>query len=466
VNSRGDREFAGKGDRSQGEHAGVGAQGDPPRSVSSSSDPGLSHQPVGKLHPQPWMMAPQTRLVLDALGREGIEVRFIGGCVRDAVLKRPVRDIDLALPLSPKRVMALLRRANIKAIPTGIDHGTVTAVVDAMQFEITTLRMDVESYGRRAKVAFIDDWSADAARRDFTFNALSCTPDGDIYDYFGGLEDLGHGRVRFVGSARERIAEDVLRLLRFFRFYAYYGRPPPDEEALSACREWAQRVQTLSGERVRVELFRTLMATDPADVFQLMRDWRVLEHVLPEADGVARLKMLSWLDSRALRIDTVSPDPVRRLAALLAPDRADAEVIADRLRLSTRQKHRLAVMIRRPYPVEVDAGPDANRRALYHLGSESARDIALLAWAGELAERSRTRPGRSDCWTALLHDIDAWRPIEFPLKGRDALALGISPGPRMGALLREVEQWWERQGYRPGHPECIQQLQSLLAADE
>ena len=222
--------------------------------------------------PQPWMTAPQTRLVLDALGREGTEVRFIGGCVRDAVLKRPVRDIDLALPLSPQRVMTLLRRANIKAIPTGIDHGTVTAVVDAMQFEITTLRMDVENYGRRAKVAFIDDWSADAARRDFTFNALSCTPDGDIYDYFGGLEDLGHGRVRFVGSARERIAEDVLRLLRFFRFYAYYGRPPPDEEALSACREWAERVQTLSGERVRVELFRTLMATDPADVFQLMRD--------------------------------------------------------------------------------------------------------------------------------------------------------------------------------------------------
>jgi poly(A) polymerase len=157
---------------------------------------------------------------------------------------------------------------------------------------------------------------------------------------------------------------------------------------------------------------------------------------------------------------------VRRLAALLAPDRADAEVIADRLRLSTRQKLRLAVMIRRPFPVEVDAGPDANRRALYHLGPESARDLALLAWAGELAERSRTRPGRSDRWTALLHDIDAWRPIEFPLKGRDALALGVSPVPRMGALLREVEQWWEGQGYRPGHLECIQQLQSLLAADE
>jgi poly(A) polymerase len=196
-----------------------------------------------------------------------------------------------------------------------------------------------------------------------------------------------------------------------------------------------------------------------------MQDWRVLEHVLPEADEVARLKMLSWLDSRALRIDTVSPDPVRRLAALLATDRADAEVIADRLRLSTRQKHRLAVMIRRPYPVEVNAGPDANRRALYHLGPESARDLALLAWSSELAEQTRSRLGRSNRWTALLHDIDAWRPIAFPLNGRDAIALGIPPGPRMGALLRQVEQWWECQGYRPGHSECMQQLQSLIAAD-
>ena len=241
------------------------------------------------------------------------------------------------------------------------------------------------------------------------------------------------------------------------------GRPP-DEEALRACREWAEKVQTLSGERVRVELFRTLMATDPADVFQLMGDWQVLAHVLPEANGVARLKMLSWLDSRALRIDSVAPDPVRRLAALLATDRADAEVIARRLRLSTRQKHKLAVMIDPPYRVDVNSGPPSTARALYHLGPESARDLALLAWAGELAEQARTRPGRSDRWTALLHEIDAWRPIEFPLKGRDALALGVPAGPRMGALLRQVEQWWEQQDFRASHDECLLYLRSLLAS--
>ena len=445
-----------------GERAGKDAR----EELRRSPDRAPPSQPVGKIHPQPWMTAPETRAVLEALTRGGAEVRFIGGCVRDAVLKRPVRDIDLALPLPPDYVMKVLRERGIKVVPTGVDHGTVTAVVGPMHFEITTLRMDVETYGRRARVSFTDDWITDAARRDFTFNALSCTPEGDIYDYFDGLEDLGHGRVRFVGSARERIGEDVLRLLRFFRFYAHYGRPPPDEDALMACREWAEKVQTLSGERVRVEVFRTLMATDPADVFQLMRDWRVLEHVLPEADDVARLKMLSWLDSRALRLDSVAPDPVRRLAALLAPDRAEAEVVGERLRLSTHQKDRLTVMLRRPYPVDPDGGPHAATRALYHLGTEAVRDLALLGWAGELAFAARSERGRNDGWTALLREIDAWRPIAFPLKGRDALALGVPPGPRMGALLRSVEQWWEQGGYRAGRDECLRRLRELIAGSE
>src|SRR5512144_1340575 len=207
----------------------VGKPGKDAREESPRSrDRAPPGQPVGKIHPQPWMTAPETRAVLEALTRDGAEVRFIGGCVRDAVLKRPVRDIDLALPRPPDYVMKVLRERSIKVVPTGVDHGTVTAVVGPMHFEITSLRMDVETYGRRARVAFTDDWVADAARRDFTFNALSCTPDGDIYDYFDGLEDLGHGRVRFVGNPSERIAEDVLRLLRYFRFYAHYGRPPPD----------------------------------------------------------------------------------------------------------------------------------------------------------------------------------------------------------------------------------------------
>jgi poly(A) polymerase len=420
--------------------------------------------PVGRIHPQPWMIAPETRAVLNALMADGAEVRFIGGCVRDAVLRLPIRDIDLALAVPPQRVMALLERAGIKVIPTGLAHGTVTAIVGAKMFEITSLRIDVETFGRRAKVAFTDDWKADAARRDFTINALSCSVDGDIFDYFGGLEDLGQGWVSFVGNASERIGEDVLRLLRFFRFYAHYGRPPPDEDALFACRAWAEKVQTLSGERVRVEIFRTLMAANPADVFQLMQDWHVLEHVLPEANGVGCLRALSWLDTRALNMESVAPDPVRRLAALLATDPAGAERVADRLRLSVRQRDRLKVMIGRPFAIDLDGGSQATSRALYHLGSHATQDLALLEWAGEIAGSAGLARGRNARWKQLLQRIDAWQPIAFPLKGRDALALGIPPGPRMGALLRAVEAWWEEDGFRANHDACAARLKALIAS--
>ncbi|MBK8210877.1 MAG: CCA tRNA nucleotidyltransferase [Rhodospirillales bacterium] len=423
-------------------------------------------QPVGKIHPQPWMTAPETRALLDALTADGGEVRFIGGCVRDSVLKRPVRDIDLAVALPPQQVMALLDRAGIKAIPTGIDHGTVTAVVGGQCFEITTLRVDVETFGRRARVAFTDDWLADAARRDFTFNALSCTVDGDIYDYFDGLEDLGHGRVRFVGEASERIGEDMLRLLRFFRFYAHYGRAPADPAALAACRAWADKVETLSGERVRVEIFRTLMATDPADVFELMQEHEVLRHVLPEANGVGRLKMLSWIDSRAIHIDSVAPDPVRRLAALLATDAAGAERLALRLKLSNRQSDRLRAMVAPAQAINPDQPDKETIRALHHLGARTARDLALLNWADELVAAVRLPRGRNHRWAELLHRIDAWQPITFPLRGRDAMFLGIPPGPRMGALLREVERWWEDGGYRADQAACMERLRSLIAAGD
>ena len=209
-------------------------------------------EPTGKLPLLPWMTAPETRAVLAALTAEGAEVRFVGGCVRDSVLKRPVGDIDIATPDPPRKVIELLERAGVKAVPTGIDHGTVTAVVGDSRFEVTTLRVDVETYGRRAKVSFTDDWMADAARRDFTINSLSCTPEGNIFDPFGtGLGDLGDERVRFVGNARDRVEEDLLRLLRYFRFHATFGRPPPDPDALAACRALAHRLPELSGERVR-----------------------------------------------------------------------------------------------------------------------------------------------------------------------------------------------------------------------
>jgi len=424
----------------------------------------IPREPVGELHPQPWMTAPATRAVLDALTADGAEARFIGGCVRDALLKRPIRDIDIAIPEPPETAMALLERAGIHVVPTGFNHGTVTAVIGKSPFEITSLRVDVETYGRYAKVAYTDDWIADAARRDFTINALSCTPDGRIYDYFHGIDDLGHGRIRFVGAARDRIAEDVLRLLRFFRFYANYGQPPPDADALAACRAKAADLQVLSGERVRVEIFRTLMATDPADVFVLMQGERVLEHVLPEAGNIVRLRMMSWLDTRAIRIDSVAPDPVRRFAALLSTDAESANAVADRFKLSNRQHHRLVAMTAGPADVSPGAGERALRRALHRLGPETVRDLALLGWAGELSLQPHQGSGRSQGWIGLIEAADAWTPLEFPLKGRDALALGVPHGPAVGELMDAVAAWWEDNDYQPDRDACLARLRELAGS--
>ena len=414
--------------------------------------------PTGKLHPQPWMTAPPTRRVLDALTATGGEARFIGGCVRDALLKRPIRDIDIATPLPPETVMDLMTKAGIKVVPTGLSHGTVTAVSNGVPFEITTLRVDVETDGRRAKVAFTDDWVADAARRDFTMNAFSCTTDGDVYDYFGGLEDLGHGRVRFVGNARERIQEDVLRLLRFFRFYATYGQPPADRDALAACRALAERLPLLSGERVRVEIFRTLMAPDPADVMALMQGERVLPHVLPEAGPVGRLRLMSWLDTRAIKMAHIAAHPVRRLGALLDTDATGAEAVAERLKMANRQRRRLVMLAAPPASVRFDTPPADLRRALHHLGPDAVTDLALLAWAGDLSVEARQPPGRTRAWTDVLEQAAAWTGVSFPLKGRDVMDRGITHGPRIGHLLKAVEAWWEDSDYRPDRAACLAEL--------
>ncbi|MFP5513038.1 MAG: CCA tRNA nucleotidyltransferase, partial [Alphaproteobacteria bacterium] len=272
---------------------------------------------AARLSPQPWMTAPESRAVFAALDAGGADARFVGGCVRDAWLGRPVKDIDVATHAPPERVMELLEAAGIRVIPTGIDHGTVTALCGGKPYEITTLRRDVETDGRHARVEFTDDWMEDAARRDLTMNALSCTPDGAMFDPFGGLADLAAGRVRFVGEARRRIEEDVLRLLRFFRFHAHYGRGDPDAEALAACRELAPRLPTLSGERVRGELFRLLTAPCAAAVWRLMMGQGIMVHLLPEAMDADRLDRLIAVE----RDLGITPDPTRRLAAVLDSDR-------------------------------------------------------------------------------------------------------------------------------------------------
>ncbi|SMF46520.1 poly(A) polymerase [Tistlia consotensis] len=387
---------------------------------------------MDRLPPQPWMTAPATRAVVAALEAEGAGVRFVGGCVRDALLGRAIRDVDIATPDPPDKVLALLKRAGLKAVPTGLAHGTVTAVSGHRPFEITTLRHDVETFGRHARVAFTDDWRADAARRDFTFNALSLEPDGALHDYFGGIEDLRAGRVRFVGEARRRIAEDYLRLLRFFRFFAFYGRGAPDAEALAAAAEAAPQLTRLSGERVRAELFRLLEAPDPVPVLRLMTGHRILAAELPEAGDPGTVARLLPVEGAG------APDPLLRLAAWLETDAAGAGSVAERLRLSNAERLRLAVLVAPPLPVSAGETRERLRVACHRLGSERVADLLRLAAA---------RSGSSVGLEAALAVVDGWVPAALPVKGRDLATLGMPPGPEMGRLLDELEGCWTKSDF-------------------
>ena len=409
-------------------------------------------EPAGKLEPQPWMTAAATRAVLAALGAAGAQPRFVGGCVRDAVLGRPVTDVDIATTDPPEQVVALIERAGLKAVPTGLAHGTVTAIARGRPFEVTSLRIDVETYGRHAKVAFTDDWQADAARRDLTINALSCTPDGRIFDYFGGLDDLRSGRVRFVGDPRARIREDYLRLLRFFRFHAHYGRGAPDPDGLAAAGELAPEAANLSGERVRAELLRLLAAPDPIPVLTVMAARGVLGVFLPDARDPTALAAL-----RAIEPDWAAPDAVLRLAALLPPDPAVGRKVAERLRLSRAEQARLVALLE---PSEAVRGGDekALRAALYRRGAAILADQWRLAWARLGPDERRARREALD---AALAVAAGWRPRPFPLKGRDATARGVPAGPRVGQLLAAVEAWWVAEDFAPDRAQCLAKLEEL-----
>jgi poly(A) polymerase len=412
-------------------------------------------EPTGKIEPQPWMTAPATLAVLAALGAAGAAPRFVGGCVRDAVLARPVTDVDIATPDPPDEVVALIEQAGLKAVPTGLAHGTVTAVSHGRPFEVTSLRIDVETYGRHAKVAFTDDWQADAARRDLTINALSCTPDGRIFDYFGGLEDLRAGRVRFVGDPRARIREDYLRLLRFFRFHAHYGRGAPDPEGLAAAVELAPEAVNLSGERVRAELLRLLAAPDPVPVLTVMAAKVILGVFLPDARDPAALAALLAVEPAG-----AAPDSLLRLAALLPPDPAVGRKVAERLRLSRAEQARLVALLE---PAEAVRGCDekAWRAALYRGGAANLADRWRLAWAQLGPDEQKARRGALD---AALAVAASWQPRPFPLKGRDATALGVPAGPRVGQLLAAVEAWWIAEDFAPDRAQCLVKLEELARA--
>lgn len=394
--------------------------------------------------PQQWMAEPATRVVLDALSAGGVEARFVGGAVRDALLGLPIGDIDIATPAPPERVTELLQKSGIRVVPTGLTHGTVTAVVPPRHFEITTLRRDVETDGRHARVAFDADWAADAARRDFTINAIFLAPDGTIDDPVGGLADLRAGHVRFVGDPATRITEDVLRLLRYYRFEARFGAGSGDAAARAACHAAAHLLPTLSAERVAQELIRLLDTPDPGRALQMMEEDGALAALLPAARRLDRLRRMIAIEPE--------PDPLRRLSALIDADAEAAAALAERLHFPNAWRNRLRGLAP-PWPLDPAGDPATLRRALHRLGAERYRDLALL-----LAADRRADTGQLAGLLALARD---WTPPRFPLSGHDVTALGIPPGPRIGALLDAVERWWEDTDFAASRAQCLAFLKEL-----
>lgn len=363
-----------------------------------------------------WMARDDLAALVAALGHD--KARYVGGAVRDTLLGQPVKDIDMATSLLPEEVMQRLWAAQIRHVPTGIEHGTVTAVLPGGPVEITTLRHDVSTDGRRATVAFATDWREDAARRDFTINALYADPvTGEIFDWFGGLADLAARHVRFIGDARQRIREDHLRILRYFRFQARFGSVPADAEAESACAELAPTLKGLSRERVGMEMMNLLGLPDPAPTVARMAELGVLAVILPEAAPEALAALVA-----AEQAQGIAPDAIRRLAALLPAQVPLAEQVASRFRLSGAQKKRLAAAAAR-----TDKAGEP-RALAYRLGTESALDRVLIAGAD-------------------ASPLSDWQVPTFPLKGGQIVARGVGAGPEVARLLRRVEDRWVAEGF-------------------
>ena len=383
---------------------------------------------------------PALQKLLDGLGRDGEDIRIVGGAIRNALLGMPISDIDLATTATPDIVMRSSTAAGFKPVPTGIDHGTITVVVDGQPFEVTTLRQDVETDGRHARVTFSRDWKADAQRRDFTINGLFLTRDGVVHDFVGGRADIATRTVRFIGDPDRRIREDYLRILRLFRFHATYGVGPLDRAGLDAAIRGGRGLRRLSGERVQAELFKLLGAAGAVAMSRALADAGLFGILL---GGVPRLVRLTRLADLEAALD-LPPDPVRRLGALGLFKAEDAERIRARLRLSNETASRLAAMAVSPTGLHASPATDAEARPLlYRLGAGTFLDRVLIHAAGQ--------GGDPHAWLALAELPRRWPMPTFPITGHDLAARGIKPGPTLGAALRRLEQAWIDAGF-PSDP--------------
>jgi poly(A) polymerase len=395
-----------------------------------------------------WLADAPMQRIFAALGFPEVDVRCVGGCVRDALAARTRGDIDLGTPEVPEAVIKRLEGAGIKVIPTGLAHGTVTALLDGMHFEITSLRRDTSCDGRHAVVEYTTDWREDARRRDFTINAMSLRPPGELFDFFGGAEDVKAGRIQFVGTPADRIQEDYLRILRLFRFHAHFGRAPIDDETLQACARHKESLVTLSAERVTREISKLLMATNPIPSLTAMQACGVLFAVLPEATQLPVLSDLIALEEKL----HLPRDWRRRMAALLA--NTDARALAARLRLSNHDADFLRALLADHPVLDASTALSALDLVLYRLGREIVLNRCLLA-----AARAPTPH-----WRTILTRAAAWVPRPMPISGDDLLSLGHQPGPAIGTALQAAEELWVTSAFSATRLElidCAQQKMSL-----
>lgn len=408
----------------------------------------------GELKLHEWLRADTTQSVMRALGGDKGEARFVGGSVRNALLGAEVSDVDIATIHTPEEATKLLEAGGIKVVPTGVDHGTVTAVMNGRHFEITTLRVDVETHGRHADVAFTGDWLEDAKRRDFTMNALYADMDGTVHDPLGGRDDLMARRVKFIGDPHDRIREDYLRILRFFRFHAHYGAGDPDAEGLKACAEEKDGLNQLSAERVQAELLKLFAADAAGPALRQMAATGVLSLVLPEATRPDRFEAVIDIEANQL----FTSDPVLRLGALVELDAEGVDALAARLRLSNKDRDRIKALQTDATKIVCYLSMREVHRALYQMGVQCFKDRVMLGWATDKKGANAMQ------WRALLAMADSWERPKLPLSGSMMKAAGVPEGPEMSRVYKEVEEWWVDAGFTDDEFSIIERLKAIVQA--
>ncbi len=401
--------------------------------------------------------------IFNAIEAQGYEVRFVGGCVRDAIAGRAIADIDIASTSPPKKTLSILNDAGINGIPTALKYGTITAIIDDTCYEITSLRRDRENYGRHALIEFTDNWFEDAKRRDFTFNAMSADRNGVLYDPFNGREDLLSGSVKFIGCPNMRIQEDYLRILRYFRFFGSLSTSIPEPNIIKSCQDFSDNLHTLSGERIRDEMWKILSVHNVLSTLKVMDRAGILKKILPEFYNIKLLSAILKITKGRKSISITKNHSLQNLSALIVggPRPEVIESIALRWKLSNKEKSRLARFV-------TPINPQQNNfntylfEELYEHGLEDIRSRIIINWAKELTNPGKNKNSYSGFWSDIMDRCEQWRAPQFPLNGRDVMSFGIAQGATVAHILNETKEWWINADFPMQRDVCLAKLKEII----